>query len=380
MLIIKFLKIYIKIIKIKLKCFGALKTTNYLWLGKKLEVGKELPFISLSIDVVIKQISMSIVWKSLKWLAIGVAGLVILYFMGPSPSAPQFLMPKLQNASSLESLELQIAQNESSVEGLKPGNEAKIIWANPAQKSKTHISFLYLHGFGGSHREGSPVNIDLAHRFGGNLFMARLSEHGVDRGDNNFLNFTADNFVESGERALHVAQQLGDSVVIVATSAGAALGLFLASRHPEIKALITYSPCIEIFRSDAKLMAGPWGLQLAHLTTGKDHNDWIMKPGQKGFWTNHQRFEGIIQFATFLKYTMTEKTFEKVNCPLFMGYYYLNEDHQDKTVSVKAMQRMYTQLGTPEPLKRKIAFEQANDHVIASDITTNSCAMCWECH
>jgi hypothetical protein len=146
----------------------------------------------------------------------------------------------------------------------------------------------------------------------------------------------------------------------------------LASRHPEIKALITYSPCIEIFRSDAKLMAGPWGLQLARFMTGKNHNDWTMKPGQKGFWTNHQRFEGIVQFSTFLKYAMTENTFEKVKCPVFMGYYYRDEEHQDMTVSVKAMQRMYGQLGTPDALKRKMAFEQADSHVIASDITSDT--------
>ena len=315
---------------------------------------------------------MSIVWKSLKWLAIVLAGLAVVYFFGPRPSAPSFLIPNLQAANNVIELEQQIATNERAVKGLKPGNEAKIVWANPEQKAKTRISMLYLHGFGASHREGSPVNIDLARRFGCNIFMARLSEHGVERGENNFLNFTADNFVESGERALHVAKQLGDSVVVVATSAGAALGLFLASRHPEIKSVITYSPCIEIFKSEAKLMAGPWGLQLAHFVSGKEHNDWIMKEGQKGFWTNHQRFEGILQFATFLKYGMTQETFSKIKCPVFLGYYYLDEAHQDDVVSVPAMLKMYEQLGTPNALKRKKAFENANTHVIASDITSEN--------
>lgn len=296
---------------------------------------------------------------------------LIIFFLGPEPAKPNFEMPHFDNVASLTALEQEIDASEKQVQGLKAGNAANIVWADSTKKEKTKIALLYLHGLGASYREGSPVNINIAKTFGCNIFLARLAEHGTELGDTNFLNFTAEKYVESAEKALHIAKQLGDSVVIIATSGGAAMSLFLASRHPEIKGLVTYSPAVRIARPEAKLLAGHWGLQLSRFVTGKNHNDFVFRnPEQRFFWTNHQRFEGIIQFSVFLKYAMTPETFSKVKCPFFMAYYYKDEENQDKVVSVAAMKEMYGQLGTPPQYKREIAFPNADAHVITSDLTT----------
>jgi esterase/lipase len=298
--------------------------------------------------------------------------LTAVFFLGPRPAKPTFPIPTFENMISLSTLERSIAESEKKVIGIKPENEAKIIWADTTKKEKTKIALMYLHGFGASHHEGYPVHTDIAKHFGCNIFLARLAEHGIENGDNNMLNFTAEEYVASAERAYNVARQLGDSVVILATSGGGAMALFLASRHPEIKGLVTYSPAIRIFKKEAALMSGPWGLQLSHWITGKKHNEWVFKNAkQRYYWTNHQRFEGVIQFAVFLKYTMLKETFEKVKCPFFMAYYYQNEEKQDKTVSVVAMHEMYAQLGTPPQLKREKAFPKADAHVITSNLTTD---------
>jgi hypothetical protein len=89
------------------------------------------------------------------------------------------------------------------------------------------------------------------------------------------------------------------------------------------------------------------------------------------YWTNHQRFEGITQFANFIETTMHENTFSKVKCPVFVGYYYKDEENQDKVVSVAAMRTMLEQLGTPPLWRREKAFPEADDHVIASHITSS---------
>jgi esterase/lipase len=298
--------------------------------------------------------------------------LVIVYFLGPIPPKPHFNKPNFTAAASLTELEASISTSEQAIPNLKSENAAQIIWADSLKKGKTKIAFLYLHGFGASHKEGSPVDENIAKTFGCNMFLARLAEHGKDDGDANLLNFNAEDYYQSAEKALHIAQQLGDSVVIIGTSGGGAMGLFLTSRHPEIKGLITYSPAVRLFRKDAQLMAGPWGLEIAHFVTGKLHNEWNFKhPRQKLFWTNHQRFEGIVQFATFQKYTMIPETFNQVKCPFFMGYYYENEEKQDNTVSVAAMKEMYTQLSTPQYQKREICFPNTHSHVITSDLTSD---------
>ncbi len=314
--------------------------------------------------------------KILKITSIALLSLIVLsaivYFLGPVPPKPPFNKPNFTPAASLTELEASIKASEEAVPNLKTNNAAHIIWADSLKKDKTKIAFLYLHGFGASHKEGSPVDENIAKTFGCNMFLARLSEHGKDDGEANLLNFNAEDYYQSAEKSLHIAQQLGDSVVVIGTSGGGAMGLFLTSRHPEIKGLITYSPAVRLFRKDAQLMAGPWGLQIAHLVTGKLHNEWNFKhPKQKFFWTNHQRFEGIVQFATFQKYTMIPETFNKIKCPFFMGYYYENEEKQDNTVSVAAMKEMYAQLSTPQYQKREICFPNTHSHVITSDLTSD---------
>ncbi|MBL7813611.1 MAG: alpha/beta hydrolase [Saprospiraceae bacterium] len=301
--------------------------------------------------------------------------LIIVYFLGPKPAKPAFDPPATENLTqlSLSDLEKNIAEVENAVQGIKETCKARIVWADSVRKTKTKVAMVYLHGFGASYAEGAPVNMDLAKQFGCNLYLARLAEHGVETGEKNvnMLNFNAEDYYDSAEKSLAIAKQLGDSVVILAQSGGAALALFLASRHPEVKGLVLYSPAIRVFRKDGQILSEPWGLQLAHALVGT-HNDWTFrKPEQRKYWTNHQRFEAIVQFTTFQKYAMTPETFAAVKCPVFMGYYYENEEKQDKVVSIEAMKTMFEQLGTPPQYKRAVNFPNAHAHVLTSPLTTD---------
>lgn len=299
--------------------------------------------------------------------------LFVVYQLGPRPAVPVFPQKQYAPATSLVELEASIRTSEAAEPGIKPDCEAKIVWADTTNKAKTRIALLYLHGFGASRKEGAPLPEDLARRFGCNLYLARMDEHGVEEGEGNLCELTADSYVESAEQALAIAQQLGDSVVILGTSGGGGLGIFLCSRHPEVKGLVTWSPAVRVFRKSASLLTGPWAMQLARWVTGKGHNDWpYRKPAQQApYWTNHQCWEGVVQFAMFLKHTMTPETFAAIRCPVFVGYYYENEEKQDKSVSVAAMKEMLAQLGTPVEQKREVNFPNAHDHVIGSQILSS---------
>jgi hypothetical protein len=65
---------------------------------------------------------------------------------------------------------------------------------------------------------------------------------------------------------------------------------------------------------------------------------------------------------------MKPAVFSKIKCPVFLGYYYKNEDEQDHTVSVPAMLKMFDELGTVSALKEKVPFPEAGVHVIVSEI------------
>ena len=184
---------------------------------------------------------------------------------------------------------------------------------------------------------------------------------------------TADKLIASAEEALAIGKEIGEEVVIIGTSMGGALTTYLASKHPEIKAIVLYSPCIEIFDKNAALIDNPWGLHLAKAIKKSDFNDIIPKNElQEKYWTLHYRLEGVQALQNFLTNTMNEQTFKNVKCPVYMGYYYKDEENQDKVVSVPAMLQMFDQLSSEK--KEKKAFPESKHHVIASYVLSED----WE--
>lgn len=309
--------------------------------------------------------------KFAKWFVGIILLLFVVYMVGPKPAKPNFESTIATMPSSLTELEKQINESEKLVKGIKPDNEARIVWADTSKKEKTKISFLYLHGFSASQAEGDPVHRDLAKKFNANLYLARLAEHGIDVGDSTMINLTADNYEASAEKALEIAKKLGDEVVVIGTSAGGALTLFLASRHPEIKAIVLYSPCVKVYDATAEILDNHWGLQIARkFTGGSMMRNKPESSEHEQYWQLNYRIEGAVALQNLISHTMEAENFAKIKCPVFLAYYYKNEDEQDKVVSVPAMLEMFDKLGTTAELKRKVAFPNAGDHVIASYIRT----------
>lgn len=296
--------------------------------------------------------------------------LIAVYFLGPKPAAP-VLTPSASWTDipdSVSQIDAYIAAKESKTV-LKPGNEARVIWADSAQPKKTKIVFMYVHGFSASPMEGDPLHREVAKKFGANLLLARVAGHGVPDSDSTYATVTADDYYQSVENYYAIAKKLGDEVVVLGTSFGGAMSLVLAANHPEIKALMLYGPCIAIKDPNATLLDNPWGLQMAHLITGSYYRDIpVMAPGHAENWSLHYRLEGVVAVQNLLTHAMTKEVFEKVKIPVFMGYYYKDEEHQDNVVSVDAMKEMYAALGTPAALKREEAFPNSGNHVITSNL------------
>ncbi len=304
-----------------------------------------------------------------KWLGGIILVLLIAYSVGPKPAKPDFKMPEISVASTLIDLEKQINESESAVRGIKPDNQARIVWADTAKKEKTKIAFLYLHGFSASQAEGDPVHRDIAKKYNSNLYLSRLAAHGIDRGDSSMIELTADDYAASAEKALAIAKQLGEEVIVIGTSTGGALTLFLASRHPEIKAIVLYSPCVKLYDGTAVILNKPWGLQIARKVTGGPVNKYEAEsPEHANYWQLRYRIEALVALQNLVANTMKPETFSKITCPVFLGYYYKNETEQDNTVSVPAMLTMFEELGSPAGLKQKMAFPETGAHVISSYI------------
>ncbi len=275
-----------------------------------------------------------------------------------------------QEKKKLVELELQIKESEQKVVGLKPDNEARIIWNPENPYEQTDVVFLYLHGFGASNREGEPVMSLLSKRYHANVYMSRLKEHGINR-ENSMEYLTEENYIQSAEDALSVAHKLGKHVVIVSTSTGGTLGLILASRHSDIEGLILYSPFIDLFDPAGHVITKSYGKILFWLKNFSMVTD-VPREGEVAkYWSTRYHVNGYIALMSMIDDYMKEDTYSKVKCPVFLGYYYKNEQEQDHTVSVKAMKHMYQELGIDSTLKVSYAFPFAGEHVIACDLRSN---------
>ncbi len=320
---------------------------------------------------------MKIVSKALSGFALFFVLIAAGYFLGPQVEKPNMdtSLPKVSN--DLEELEQWINDREKAITNIKPNNEGRIVWFDSVP-TKTNYSIVYLHGWSASQMEGHPLHMDIARKFGCNLYLPRLAGHGLDEQEP-MLDLTADGLLESAKEAIAVGKRLGNKVIVMATSTGGTLALHLAGGDKDIAALILYSPNIEIYDPNAKLLAGPWGLQLARMVKQSDYHEFEGSEEKQKYWTTKYRVEALTQLQALVENTMNKEAFQKVDQPVFMGYFYRNDSIQDNVVSVPAMLTMYQALGTPESKKRKKAFPDAGDHVIASEITSKDLeAVRWE--
>lgn len=304
--------------------------------------------------------------KFLKWLGIILLLFIVIYFLGPKPSHPNYKKELPVIPAESVALEIFIKSNEAKHK-LKPDNEARILWFNDSLKQKTEYAVVYLHGFSASQEEGDPIHYEFAQKFGCNLYLSRLDAHGIDTTEP-LGNFTAEGLWNSAKEAYAIGKQLGKKVILLSTSTGGTLALKLAAVYPEIAGLILLSPNIAINDANAWLLNNHWGLQIAHFVTGKHRTVSDTTAIYAQYWNNRYVTSSLVQLEELLETTMKESTFKKVTQPTLLLYYYKDEEHQDPVVKVNAMRRMFRQLGTAQPLKREIAIPNAGDHVLGSYI------------
>ena len=179
---------------------------------------------------------------------------------------------------------------------------------------------------------------------------------------------TPENFLAGAKHALAVGKALGDSVIVIGCSAGGLLSAYLAAEHPDIKALILYSPCFKV--NGLKMATGPWGEQLLAQIGGTHRDITHYAPDRANYWLTRYHSNGVLTLQKTMDAIVQPEVFAKIKVPVLMLYYFKDEENQDKVVSVEAMLKAFDELGTPASLKRKVALPNTADHVIASHFTS----------
>lgn len=274
-------------------------------------------------------------------------------------------------------LEEWINEQENNEQALKEHARAKIVWADPANKIKTDYALVYLHGFKASHGEGNPVHKRVAETLDFNLYLSRLDGHGLNV-SNPLSELTADVLKKSAQKALEVGRKIGRKVIIMGTSTGGSLGLYLAAQ-PELRdvisGLVLYSPLVRFYGSSQLFLGHRLPRTLLRIIPGKNYliqGEEGTSPEENKIWYSTYALQGALALGKFIQDAMTEETFSRVRCPAYTGYYYKNEGQQDKVVSVDAIKDMHKQLGVDSTFKVLKNYPDSGAHVICSGLLSSS--------
>jgi esterase/lipase len=307
--------------------------------------------------------------KLLKYLGLCVLVLVIVYLLGPNQQYEEFDNEPIKLNLALIELEQYIENKESKVSNIKEDNQAEIIWLDSIRK--TEYAIVYLHGYTASKGEGEPIHKNIAKKYGCNLYLPRLSKHGLVDEDA-FIALTPKDFVESAKEAIAIGKLIGEKVILMGTSTGGTLAIYLAANEPSVQGLILMAPNIDIADQGSHLVNKPWGKQLMRIINGSAYRTLEADEDIQKYWTNKNRIEGLVVLRELLDNTMTEDIFKRVKVPLCMIVYYKNEQEQDDVVSVEAMDSFLEKISTPQ---EQVVFKKdpnANCHPLGSKYTNEN--------
>ncbi|MEN0048221.1 MAG: alpha/beta hydrolase [Bacteroidota bacterium] len=301
--------------------------------------------------------------KRLKFIVIPIVVLTAVFVAGPTPDFEAFDSEPMKLEVKLEEIEQYLANQEAKIPNIKPDNECEIIWADSIRK--TEYAIVYLHGYSASKGEGEPIHRDMAKKYACNLYLPRLFQHGLDD-DDAFVKLTPKGLVESAKEAIAVGKLLGEKVILMSTSTGSTLSIYLAANDPKIHSLVMMAPNIELADPTSHMVNNPWGKQIIRTIVGSDYRTWEASEEAQQYWTTKNRIEGIIALRELMDRTMKEETFKKINIPVRILAYYKNEEEQDQTVSVPMMETFLEKISTPESQKSLVKFANARIHPLGS--------------
>ncbi|UPG91030.1 alpha/beta fold hydrolase [Luteibacter aegosomaticola] len=259
--------------------------------------------------------------------------------------------------TSLEALARDIEQRERATPGLKPDNEARVIFLDGVARERRPLAMVYLHGFTASQAEGDPAHRALATACSAHLYVNRLHDHGTDE-PMAMAGASPQAWREDVAAAFQTGLALGERIVLVGTSMGASLALDLAAAHPDtVAAVVVWSPGIRVFDEEqlraATLLEGP-----------------VVPPGertayQRQYWSSVVHSDAYRAIARLFIERMQPANLSRVRCPVLVGAWDGGPGDSDTLTSVAAMREAFGWLGTLPDQRRFIAYDHAA-HVLAN--------------
>jgi len=294
-------------------------------------------------------------------LALIVIAVVLVVLAGPR--VPVDTTVTFDPATIGSDPEAYLAAAESRVPGIEPGLQKEIVWADPAAKSRTSLSIVYVHGFSASKGEVRPLPDIVARGLGANLFYTRLAGHGQDGAA--MATATVNAWINDFAEAVAIGRAIGDEVLVMATSTGGGITVWAAANRPEltdkVKALVLISPNLGVQASGAWALTLPWGGVLADWMTGGTRGFETGNELQERYWTEVYPTAATLPMAAITQLAAASPV-ENIRIPTLFVI-----SDGDKVVRPDITRRLAARWGAPHEIFVVTNAEDPNQHVIAGD-------------
>ena len=259
-------------------------------------------------------------------------------------------------------LDTYLANSEASVAGIHDNLQKEIIWAFPASKAKTPLAIVYVHGFSASKNETRPVPDKVAAALGANLYLTRLAGHGQDGAA--LAQASVNDWVNDMAEALAIGKMIGEKVIVVGVSTGAALSTWAANDpvlSKEIDGLVFISPNYGVQAGGSFLLTMPFGEQLANLIVGKERTFETHNDMHKRFWTWSYPTKALLPMGALTKLAANTPV-GAIRQPVLMIY-----SETDKVIRPDLIKSMAARWGGKATLMALARNDDPSSHVIAGD-------------
>ena len=295
----------------------------------------------------------------------GFAGFLILVFVFV-PREPVRLSTGHDKIMIGDDIDSYLAMREGKFDDIIDGVEKQVIWAGEANV-KTPLSIIYLHGFTASSKEIRPVPDRVAAALGANLYFTRFTGHG--RQPSAMADATVARWMDDVGEAIEIGKQIGETVIIMATSTGGTLAAAAAlekAAMEHIGGIIFISPNFAINSRAAKLLTWPFARQWVPLVIGTEQMGNPRNDLHARYWMMTYPTTALMPMAAIVA-AVDQESYDDLDMPALFYY-----SRQDQVVAPEKTAAFARSWGGES--KTIIANLTADDdkfsHIIAGDIVS----------
>ncbi|MCY0147118.1 lysophospholipase [Hoeflea sp. G2-23] len=282
------------------------------------------------------------------------------FALGPRPAADTSIA--FDSADLPADLDQYLTDSESRFADLRPGNARQIVWAYPVSRARTPIAIVYIHGFSASPGEIRPMPDLVASQLGANLYFARLKGHG--RSGDAMLEGSVNGWVNDLAEAIAIGHRLGERVIIMATSTGAALATWAATQPElmhDVAGLVQISPNYGVQAAGSGLLTVPWSNKLVRLVLGERRSFEPRNERHAQYWTHDYPSLALLPMAALVNLAGGVNP-ARVTAPSLFIYSPL-----DRVIRPDLVKAMAEKWGGPIKSIEVTDSNDPNNHVIAGD-------------